>query len=858
MATSSPQDILKNVETIRASGLFDESVYRLSAMAIGKELLPPGIDLIRHYLIIGENKGYRPSLLFDPAYYFATYPDVRASMSALVHYIRHGRAEGRVPMQASADPKFPKEGLDPDRETILLLVHDASRTGAPIIGWNLARTLNRDFNVVVVLLNGGELLENFAGIPNVVVVDPGAKHIAWDYAAGSEMARALVRHYKPKFAIVNSTAARFPLPELARALVPSIVLVHEFPRGFSVGERVDVAYHWAAEVVFASRMQREWTQQERFICTARQCTVLPQGRCEVPRRQLSPEDEARRSRDIATRVRPEAAADSFVVVGMGFIEVRKGVEFFLAAAAHVRRIAPDLKVRFCWVGGGFKPDSDIYCGMLAEQVRRSGLSDVVEFVPAVEDTGPVYDAADMLFLSSRLDPMPNVAIDAAFAGVPILCFADAGGIADLLAADAELSELVVPYADDWGAAQAIVRMANDPGRGKTLAGAMKPFAAAHFDFAEYTQQLIARGEAHARRFAAVSTDTETLFASPAFDERFYAPPDEPGMPRDEAIRHYLVQSAILTGQPPRYLSAALRRPFPGFHPIVHAEAKRRESEAPLRDPLVDYIADGFPDGPWKHDVLRADAPIPTAGTNQPRIAVHGHFHYIDLLPDFLERLAANKLRCDLFVSVTSAAASHEAAELLAGYDRGSAEVLLVANRGRNFAPLLTAIRDRLRTYDLIGHLHGKRSDSETHGGAAVGARWRDFLWQNLLGSAETRMADRVVAAFMADPRLGLVFPEDPNLMTWGRNYDVARELAPRLGLAGDLPDNLDFPLGMMFWARPAAFEPFFALNLGWYDYPDEPLPYDGTFLHALERLTALVAVDRGFRYATTYVPGLTR
>jgi lipopolysaccharide biosynthesis protein len=49
----------------------------------------------------------------------------------------------------------------------------------------------------------------------------------------------------------------------------------------------------------------------------------------------------------------------------------------------------------------------------------------------------------------------------------------------------------------------------------------------------------------------------------------------------------------------------------------------------------------------------------------------------------------------------------------------------------------------------------------------------------------------------------------------------------------------------------------FGLNLGWDDYPEEPVPIDGTILHALERLLPFVANHAGYQYATTYIPGMT-
>ena len=50
----------------------------------------------------------------------------------------------------------------------------------------------------------------------------------------------------------------------------------------------------------------------------------------------------------------------------------------------------------------------------------------------------------------------------------------------------------------------------------------------------------------------------------------------------------------------------------------------------------------------------------------------------------------------------------------------------------------------------------------------------------------------------------------------------------------------------MFWARPEALEPLFSLGLKWDDYPVEPLPVDGTMLHALERLVPFSVEMAGF------------
>jgi lipopolysaccharide biosynthesis protein len=179
----------------------------------------------------------------------------------------------------------------------------------------------------------------------------------------------------------------------------------------------------------------------------------------------------------------------------------------------------------------------------------------------------------------------------------------------------------------------------------------------------------------------------------------------------------------------------------------------------------------------------------------------------------------------------------------------------VRNRGRDIGPLLTAFGSRLTgAYAFVGHLHTKKTadlkDPE------VGRRWFEFLLENLLGG-KARMADIVLGHMVSDPSIGMVFPDDPNIVGWGSNMTLARELGERLGLR-DLPRHISFPVGTMFWARVDAIRPMLDLELQWNDYPPEPIPYDGSILHAIERLFPFVVESQGKRCAVTNVPGTTR
>ena len=108
---------------------------------------------------------------------------------------------------------FPLVGFKPDRPTVLLLIHEASRTGAPILGWNIARGLRGQANVVAMLLREGPLENAFAEVA-AAVVGPVGKEI-FDPLELSRLARRLAEIYRPIYVIANSVETRALVPALA-------------------------------------------------------------------------------------------------------------------------------------------------------------------------------------------------------------------------------------------------------------------------------------------------------------------------------------------------------------------------------------------------------------------------------------------------------------------------------------------------------------------------------------------------------------------------------------------------------------------------------------------------------------------
>jgi len=831
--------------------LFNDSHYRSQLGPDAKDL-----DPAIHYVTVGERLGLAPSPEFDPKYYADRNPDVAAAgMNCLLHFVQFGHSEGRMPKPADVCKPGRAKFVD-GRDNVILVVHDASRTGAPILGWNLARIFAQRYNIFTVCLGEGELEPQFLDVSVEVYghfLGYRRHPVELEYSL-----RTLLAARRYRFAIVNSAESRMVVEPFVRQLVPTLLLIHEFASYVHPVSSLNSALDWSTEVVFSASIVAMAAEQAHPNLASRKIHILPQGVTELP-----PGGVERRQQDEAYRLLDCLAAKRetdgfFIVLGVGVVHLRKGVDLFLSAAAAVLRRQPRRPIHFLWVGDGYRPRDDMnYSVYLQEQMNRSGLAEHVTFLGVVPDVEPAYRIADAFFLSSRLDPLPNSAIDAAVAGIPVVCFREASGIAELLLENPDTAVGVVDHLDSEAAAGVLFDLAMDRDLYARISGPTRDLARAVFDLDKYCSKLEAIGTSASARMQHRALDAATLIDDPTFDQDFFLGPSQCVEPRRTTVHRYLARSAARGWTLPHAPDPYLRRPSPGFNPRIYAAAHLQSLQSGV-DPLADFVRRGKPPGPWQTLVLRPDAPPPRVTPGSCRVALHAHFFYPELCADFLAHLAPNQSECDLLISTDDSMKAKRLERTLHGYSRGNVTIRVVPNRGRDLGPLLTELAPDLDQYEFIGHVHSKRSQWANGKPAqnTWGDTWREFLWQNLLGGLHP-MRDRIIAAFKKDDTLGLVFPSDPNLVGWDKNRDCAAKLAPRIGWHAPLPEHFDFPLGNMFWIRRVALQPFLDLHLTWEQYPAEPAPYDGTLLHALERLWPMACEAAGFHCAVTHVYGVT-
>ena len=337
-------------------------------------------------------------------------------------------------------------------------------------------------------------------------------------------------------------------------------------------------------------------------------------------------------------------------------------------------------------------------------------------------------------------------------------------------------------------------------------------------------------------------DFHLIKQDPDFDLEFFLRPSAPRLSRDEAIENFMNDWTADSG----------RKPYSGFNPQTYAEQGMSRQELEKRNPLAHFIEKGKPPGPWLIPLITA--PARTPGATKLRTAMHVHAYYPEFMEELLRCIAGNASSCDLFVTTSRMEDLERLKRSLSSYNRGKVRISIVPNRGRDIGPFLTEYDWFDGKYDLLGHLHCKKTPQVD---AEFGHTWRRFLWRNLIGEG-CPMMDVIAKCFEGDPDMGLVFPDDPNIFGWMTNKEYAAKLAKKMGLTVDLPRAFDFPVGTMFWCRPVALRPLFELGLTWDQYPLEPLPGDGTILHAVERLLPFIARNERYRVAATNVGGLAR
>ena len=345
---------------------------------------------------------------------------------------------------------------------ILFIGHDATRTGAPKLLFNLLSYAKerKKSTIRILLRNSGPLAGEFRQIaPTKTYFIQGRTQALTNLLRLNRLAQSfrikiLLRQYKKeKFDLIysNTIVNGDVLQALSELNCPVVTHVHELGTIIdSFGEENwELVKQHTDHFIAGSNAVQEHLVSGRGVAREK-IDVVHEF---VP---AFPEISIPDSRN-EIRNRLGIPLNAFLVCGSGVCEHRKGTDLFVRLAERMQGRNGAADIYFLWVGGWpripkGRPD-------LEDFLDRKGLRGRVFFTGEVEDPLDYYAAADVFTLVSREDPFPLVCLLAASVGKPVLCFDKAGGMPEFVGDDCGY---VVPYLDLEAFAERIFYLIDNP------------------------------------------------------------------------------------------------------------------------------------------------------------------------------------------------------------------------------------------------------------------------------------------------------------------------------------------------------------------------------------------------------------
>ena len=239
----------------------------------------------------------------------------------------------------------------------------------------------------------------------------------------------------------------------------------------------------------------------------------------------------------------------------------------------------------------------------------------------------------------------------------------------------------------------------------------------------------------------------------------------------------------------------------------------------------------------------------------PLIAIQAHIFYIDLFEEMMSKINNVPVKFDLYLTTTSEIDKNNIEQYLILNNKAEKyEILIVENKGRDVLPFIYQMNKVYKKYKYICHIHSKKTLFP-----ALSKLWRDYLFDNILGSKE--IISEILYKFEINPKLGIIYPENYFRIicfTYSSLFERTLYFMNNL-LKDDFPYfKIDkapaYPAGDMFWARVSSiYQIFEKLDIIKNNCPEEEGVLYDTILHSVERLWVVIAQLNGYNYTTNFV-----
>lgn len=366
---------------------------------------------------------------FNSKVYFENNPELsEKEILGLFHYIRHGRKEGRVGLtNYRTSTSNGTQNYDPNKPTILFIIHESSATGAPILALSLMRSFQPKYNVACAIIKPKNITTSFYESSFIVQNDIQGN----ETRSLISFLKLLKKKYHLKGIIVNSAVAYKAISPSTDLNIPSLLMVNEYahnvyPFGLVLKALSETSRAiFPATEVLVSYQSKAKEQNLAVGFLENKSSIIPQGK--IPTFSTGFGDNLSVG-ELKRKLKLTSEDDKIVIVGAGTIDQRKGVDLFLDVA-HLVVSTFGINSVFVWVGSSSQVK---YFKRIQNQIIRYGLQENFIFLDHQSSLENIFSISDVFCLTSRRDPFPNVVIDALASNLHITCFEEASGFPSFL------------------------------------------------------------------------------------------------------------------------------------------------------------------------------------------------------------------------------------------------------------------------------------------------------------------------------------------------------------------------------------------------------------------------------------------
>ncbi|MFD2999153.1 glycosyltransferase family 4 protein [Pontibacter toksunensis] len=339
-------------------------------------------------------------------------------------------------------------------KTILVISHDATRTGAPILLLRFLRGIKEDrpnTTFDFILGGGGPLLGEFESLGRTLVIHQPS-NVSTPLSFRTRLGNKIKR-------ITGNVTKRPRLEDRISAFVDKeydLVLSNTITNGHILRALGSVHCNIVTFVHELENSIKMFTQPDALKYNLQHSDFFLVPSHAVQRNLISNHHLSKNklylqpyyipaidvNTDLISDMKQQlGGVDCKLIGAIGTSDWRKGIDLFIQAALQFRINHPEANVKFLWVGAAIEDSS---YDRLMYDITHAGLSDYVLLVGSVDNPLLYLACMDVFLMISREDPYPLVVLEAAMLKKPVICFDSAGGASEFLA---DGVGLVVPYLD---------------------------------------------------------------------------------------------------------------------------------------------------------------------------------------------------------------------------------------------------------------------------------------------------------------------------------------------------------------------------------------------------------------------------